>query len=309
MKENPVDFRRDHRSVKVGLVQMSCSEQREANFAKAEKWVAECARHGAAMVCLQELSFDPYFCQSEDHARFERAESREGSIATFAKQLARRFQLVLAVGLFERRAPGIYHNSFLLFEQDGSLVGTYRKAHVPDDPSYYEKFYFTPGEQPFPAFETSIGKVGICICWDQWFPEAARLTALSGAEILFFPTAIGWLPEDRENFGESQLSAWQTMMRSHAIANGLFVVAPNRTGTEQGIEFWGNSFICDPYGNVLQSLPAAEEGILVQDLDLSLCETARIHWPFLRDRRTDLYADLTTRWRADHPISNRFSTE
>lgn len=278
---------------------------RERMFSRAAELIASCARQAADLVCLQELSFDPYFCQSEDHQRFELAESLDGSIARFLAEQARLHSIVLLGGLFERRAPGLFHNSFLIYEKDGSRAGIYRKAHIPDDPCFQEKFYFTPGDDPFPAFDTTAGKIGIGICWDQWFPEAARLTALDGARMLFFPTAIGWLPEEKSVYGESQLNAWQTIMRSHAIANGVFVFAPNRTGLESRIEFWGNSFACDPYGNLLQVAASDQETAFVVDVDVALCETARTHWPFLRDRRIDLYADMTQRWRE----INQFQTK
>ena len=198
--------------------------------------------------------------------------------------------------MFERRAAGLFHNSAVIIESDGSLLGTYRKMHIPDDPYFYEKFYFTPGDLGFQCFETSVGKVGICICWDQWFPEAARLTALQGAEILVYPTAIGWQAGEKAEYGQSQLNAWQTMMRSHAIANGVFVVAPNRVGIEENIEFWGSSFVADPYGVVLQTASVEQPETMIVSCDLSLVETARTHWPFFRDRRIDAYGDLSKRW-------------
>lgn len=284
------------RTIKVGLVQMSVSEDRQTVFQKIESLVTQCVDQGAQLICLQELPFDPYFCQSEDHSQFQKAEGLDGSVSRFCSELSRKHEIVLLAGLFERRAPGLFHNSFLVFETDGTLSGCYRKTHIPDDPNYYEKFYFTPGDNEFPTFETSVGKIGICICWDQWFPEAARLTALGGAEVIFFPTAIGWLDEDKQDFGSSQLDAWVTIMRSHAIANGVYVCAANRVGTESQIEFWGNSFVCDPYGNVISRADQSEQ-VLVEELDLDLSETARTHWPFLRDRRADLYRDLSKKWR------------
>lgn len=287
------------RVVTVGIVQMICVDDRKLNFEKAEQLISECAKQGAKLVCLQELSYDLYFCQEEDYDKFNLAESMDGSIHDFSSEMARKYNLVLLAGIFERRAPGVFHNSFLIFENDGTRVGVYRKAHIPDDPSYYEKFFFTPGDDPFPVFETSAGRVGVCICWDQWYPEASRLTAMKGAEMIFYPTAIGWLAEDKTDFGTSQKSAWQTMMRSHSIANGIYVLAPNRCGTESKIEFWGSSFISDPYGNILQEANVESDEVIVQELDLSLIESARTHWPFFRDRRIDLYGDLTKRWRED----------
>lgn len=295
------------KSVKVGLVQNGWDGSCQGQFDKLRASIEKCASQGAQIVCLQELTCHPYFCQSEDHAQFGLAESLDGPVARFASQMARQWKIVLLIGLFERRAPGVFHNSCLVFETDGQLAGVYRKTHVPDDPGFYEKFYFTPGDQAFPAFETSAGTIGVCICWDQWFPEAARLTALAGAQMIFYPTAIGWLAEDKQPYGESQLNAWQTMMKSHAIANGVFVCAPNRTGIESGIEFWGSSFICDPYGNIMDQAPTDTESEIVAELDLTVCETARTHWPFLRDRRTDLYGDLTQKWRDRTPPGRRGS--
>jgi N-carbamoylputrescine amidase len=208
-------------------------------------------------------------------------------------------EVVVVAGLFEYRAPGLYHNSAVVIDADGTLAGRYRKMHIPDDPCFLEKFYFTPGDLGFRTTETRFGRIGVCICWDQWFPEAARLTAMSGAEILVYPTAIGWLDEDREEYGESQLQAWQTMLRSHAIANGVFVVAPNRAGREQHIQFWGASLICDPYGRVLAEARGEEADTIYADCDKGLIDTVRTHWPFLRDRRVDAYAGLLQRWLDD----------
>ena len=292
-----MNSKQDPHSVKVGMVQMRVSPDRAAHFDKVAKHVEQCVKEGAQIVCLQELSFDPYFCQEENHDFFQLAEGLDGEISRYSSDLARRNGIVLLTGLFERRAPGIFHNSFLVFEKDGSLAGVYRKTHIPDDPFFMEKFFFTPGENEFPTFDTSVGKLGICICWDQWFPEASRLTAMGGAQIIFYPTAIGWLAEDKEDYGQSQLEAWKTMMRSHAIANGVFVCAPNRVGRESAIEFWGNSFVCDPYGNFLFEGDTESEISPVVELNLDLCEVARTHWPFFRDRRVDLYGDLNKKWR------------
>jgi N-carbamoylputrescine amidase len=210
--------------------------------------------------------------------------------------LARKLNIVVVVPLFERRAAGVFHNSAAVIDADGSIAGIYRKMHIPDDPNYYEKFYFTPGDLGFKAIATAKARIGVCICWDQWFPEAARLTALSGADMLLYPTAIGWLSADKPEFGESQVSSWQTVMRSHAITNGLFVVAPNRVGTEGEIQFWGSSFIADPYGNIVAQAPRDSEAVIMHQCDLPQIETARTHWPFLRDRRIDAYAGLTKRF-------------
>ncbi|MEC9091842.1 MAG: carbon-nitrogen hydrolase [Planctomycetota bacterium] len=289
----------DNTTVKVGLVQTHYPDSREAAFSEVSDLIQQCVDRGAELVCLQELSFDPYFCQTEDHSHFALAEDLNGSIANFAAEQSKKHSIVLLAGLFERRAPGMFHNSFLIFEKDGTCVDLYRKTHIPEDPSFNEKFYFTPGENTFPSFKTSVGTIGVCICWDQWFPEAARLTALSGAQIIFFPSAIGWQADDKKHFGQSQVEAWKTMMRSHAIANGVFVCATNRTGLESSIEFWGNSFVCDPYGNFLEVASQDQQAVLISELNLSICETARTHWPFLRDRRTDLYAEITRKLRTD----------
>lgn len=282
-------------SIRVAAVQMRCTADIGANLEQAIQRIREAAADGAQLVCLQELFHSLYFCQSEDHQFFGLAEPIPGPTTERLASLARELKVVIVAGLFERRAPGLYHNSAVVLERDGSIAGLYRKMHIPDDPFYYEKFYFTPGDLGFKAIPTSLGKVGVCICWDQWFPEAARLTALHGAQWLVYPTAIGWLSADKETYGTAQRLAWQTMMRSHAIANGLFVIAPNRCGVESQIEFWGTSFIADPYGNVLAEAGESPETI-VADCDLSLIDVARTHWPFLRDRRIDAYQPLTQRF-------------
>ena len=275
--------------VSVAAIQMRCSSDVDDNLNRAMQVIAKAANDGADLICLQELFSSRYFCQSEDHDQFKLAESIPGRTTEALSKAAAQHNVVIVGGLFERRSAGLFHNSAVVFETDGSLVGTYRKMHIPDDPFFYEKFYFTPGDLGFQAISTSVGKLGICICWDQWFPEAARLTALAGAEILIYPTAIGWQADEKEAFGASQLNAWQTMMRSHAIANGVFVVAPNRVGVEDNIEFWGNSFVSDPYGNLLKAAADDAEETLLVECDLDLIETARTHWPFLRDRRIDAY--------------------
>jgi len=284
------------RFFKAAALQMSCSDDKQANIDKAEQQIREAAAAGANLVCLQELFHGLYPCQTEDHDRFEEAESIPGPITDHMQGLAKELGIVLVVSMFERRAAGLYHNTAVVFDVDGRQCGIYRKMHIPDDPLYYEKFYFTPGDLGFRSFETSLGRVGVCVCWDQWFPEAARMTALTGAEVLVYPTAIGWHPSEKEEFGASQYSAWQTMMRSHSIANGIHVVAPNRVGMEGDIQFWGGSFISDPYGNVLCQAAHDKEQILYADLDLSLMNTARTHWPFLRDRRIDAYSGLCKRF-------------
>ncbi len=283
--------------LKLAVVQMQCSENKEENVAKAIARVAEAAGHGAQVICLQELFATPYPCQSEDHSRFAWAEPIPGPTSDRLAAAAAEHGVVVVGSLFERRAPGLYHNTAAVYDVDGSIAGLYRKMHIPDDPLYYEKFYFTPGDLGFRSIGTSKAHIGTCVCWDQWYPEAARLTALAGAEVLFYPTAIGWLPDEKDTYGPSQHSAWETMMRSHAIANGLFVAAANRIGKEGEIEFWGGSFIADPYGNLLAKASHDKEEILYADCQLDLIDTARTHWPFLRDRRIDAYEDLLKRYR------------
>ncbi|MBL8815754.1 MAG: carbon-nitrogen hydrolase [Planctomyces sp.] len=283
-------------NVRVGLIQMSCVADPAANLERTIGKIRETAAAGAQVICLQEVFNTLYPCQTEDHSNFELAEPISGPTTAALSKIAAELGVVLVVPIFERRAPGLYHNSAVVLDADGSTAGLYRKMHIPDDPLYYEKFYFTPGDLGFLAFQTKYAKVGVCICWDQWYPEAARLTAMQGAELLFYPTAIGWIPGEREIYGASQYSAWQTMIRSHAIANGLFVGAPNRVGREGEIQFWGGSFMADPYGNVLAQAPHEQEDVMVQTCDLSLINTARTHWPFFRDRRIDAFGDLQKRW-------------
>jgi len=283
------------KSVKVAAIQLPCVSDAEENLKRTASAITKAASEGANLICLQELFSSLYFCQSEDHEQFKNAQSIPGPITERISSLAADLNVVIVAGVFERRAPGLFHNSAVVIESDGSIAGIYRKMHIPDDPFFYEKFYFTPGDLGFQSFDTSVGKVGVCICWDQWFPEAARLTALAGAEILVYPTAIGWQESEKDTFGDSQLSAWKTMMRSHAIANGVFLVAPNRVGLEDNIEFWGNSFIADPYGNIITESDDSGPATISANCDLSLIETARTHWPFLRDRRIDAYDGLTRR--------------
>jgi N-carbamoylputrescine amidase len=275
---------------------MACSDSKQANVHKALGRIGEAARSGADVVCLQELFATPYPCQSEDHARFDWAEPIPGPTSEALAEAAGKNEIVVVGSLFERRAPGLYHNTAVIFDADGKTAGTYRKMHIPDDPLYYEKFYFTPGDLGFAAFQTRADRLGVCVCWDQWFPEAARLTALAGAQIIFYPTAIGWLHDEKEQYGKSQHEAWETMMRSHAIANGVFVAAPNRVGREGQLEFWGASFICDPNGNILARAGHDQEEILIAQCDLARIDAVRTHWPFLRDRRTDAYAGLLKRY-------------
>jgi N-carbamoylputrescine amidase len=285
--------------VTIALVQMSCTPHKEENVQKAERRIVEAAAAGANIVCLQELFAGQYPCQSEDHRRFDEAEPIPGPTSRRIAEAARRAEVVVIGSFFERRAPGLYHNTAAVFDADGSLLGLYRKMHIPDDPLYFEKFYFTPGDLGFVSFATRYGKVGPCVCWDQWYPEAARLTALHGAQTIFYPTAIGWHPAEKAEFGATQHSAWETMMRSHAIANGVFVAATNRVGVEGQLEFWGASFVADPNGNVLARASHDREETLVVECNMDQVEVVRRHWPFLRDRRIDAYGGLTKRYLDD----------
>jgi len=280
-----------NQNISVAAIQLPCSGDIAQNIEATVQQIEAAAKAGANLICLQELFSSLYFCQTEDHSKFEIAESIPGPTTDRISQAAKENQVVVVAGVFERRTAGVFHNTAVVIETDGSILGTYRKMHIPDDPYFYEKFYFTPGDLGFQSFQTSVGNVGVCICWDQWFPEAARLTAMQGAEILVYPTAIGWQAPEKEQFGAAQVDAWQTMMRSHAIANGVYVVAPNRVGIEQNIEFWGASFVADPYGCVIAQAGQTAETIQA-DCDLSLIETARTHWPFFRDRRIDAYTNL-----------------
>jgi N-carbamoylputrescine amidase len=295
-EEAPHSGRSSPSRVTIGLVQMNCTHEKAPNVRKAVSRIAEAAAAGAQIVCLQELFAGEYFCQSEDHARFAEAEPIHGPTSDALAAAARENNVAVIGSLFERRAPGLYHNTAVVFDVDGRQVGLYRKMHIPDDPLYYEKFYFTPGDLGFKSCDTRYGRAGVCVCWDQWYPEAARLTAMTGAQILFYPTAIGWHPSEKAEFGESQHSAWETMMRSHAIANGVFVAAVNRTGREGSIEFWGASFVADPNGNVLARAGHDAEATLIVECNLDQIDVVRTHWPFLRDRRIDAYGDLVKRY-------------
>ncbi|HEY5161411.1 MAG TPA: carbon-nitrogen hydrolase [Terriglobales bacterium] len=292
---------------KVGLVQMSCTSDPERNLAHAIDMVREAAGRGAQVVCLPELFQTQYFCQREDAALFDLAEPIPGPTTTQLSQVARQQGIVLVASLFEKRAPGVYHNTAAIFDADGSLKGIYRKMHIPDDPLYYEKFYFTPGDLGYKTFATQSGKIGTLICWDQWYPEAARLTAMQGATTLFYPTAIGWHPSEKEQYGVAQHDAWRTIQRAHAIANGVYVAVVNRVGHETGnirgnevkgagLEFWGQSFLCDPFGQVIAEASDHDEEILIGEVDLGRIEEVRRNWPFLRDRRIDTYAPITSRF-------------
>jgi N-carbamoylputrescine amidase len=284
----------------IGLVQMRCEAEPEVNLDKAVRLVREAAGRGAQVVCLQELFRSHYFCQRQDPALFDLAEPIPGLSSERLARVARETGTVLIASLFERRAVGIYHNTAVVFDADGSLLGLYRKMHVPDDPLYFEKYYFTPGDLGFRAFDTRFARIGVLVCWDQWFPEGARLTALQGAEVLFYPTAIGWHPAEKEIHGAAQLDAWRTIQRAHAIANGVYVAAANRVGHEGaaggGLEFWGNSFVSDPFGVVLAQASDSAEEILVAPCDRRRLEDVRRNWPFLRDRRIDQYGGLERRW-------------
>jgi N-carbamoylputrescine amidase len=284
-------------TIVVAMVQMTGQASKARNVEKAVERIAQAAAAGAHVVCLQELFAGQYPCQSEDHRRFDEAEPIPGPTSDALAEAARRHGVVVIGSLFERRAPGLFHNTAVVFDADGALAGMYRKMHIPDDPLYYVKFYFTPGDLGFRSFQTRYARVGVCVCWDQWYPEAARLTALSGAQIIFYPTAIGWLPDEKQAYGASQHSAWETMMRSHAIANGVFVAAANRTGVEGQLDFWGASFVADPNGNVLARASHDKEETLLVECQLDKIEFVRTHWPFLRDRRIDAYGDLTKRYR------------
>jgi len=286
--------------VNLGLVQMSCSRNPDENFEKGTARIREAAAEGAQIICLPELFRSLYFCQEELHSNFALAEPIPGPSTERLGQLAGELQVVLVASLFERRAQGVYHNTAVIFDADGALLGKYRKMHVPDDPLYHEKFYFAPGDTGYRAWNTKHGRVGVLICWDQWFPEAARMAALDGAQVLFYPTAIGWHPSERAEFGETQHSAWETVQRSHAVTNGIFVAAVNRIGHEGpakgGLDFWGGSFVCDPAGKILARGSHDREEIIITPCDLQEIDTVRTHWPFLRDRRIDTYEGLTERY-------------
>jgi N-carbamoylputrescine amidase len=291
---------------RVGLVQMSATPDPDKNLQRAIDCLHQAAAKGAQIVCLPELFQTQYFCQREDAALFDLAESIPGPATARLAEAAKILRIVVIGSLFEKRAPGVYHNTAVMIDADGSLRGIYRKMHIPDDPLYYEKFYFTPGDLGFKAFDTQVGRVGTLVCWDQWYPEGARLTALQGAHVLFYPTAIGWHPDEKEKFGEAQYDAWQTIQRAHAIANGVYVAVVNRVGFEQGdirgnkasgkgLEFWGGSFIADPFGRMIAKASHDSEEILIADVDLRLLEDTRRNWPFLRDRRIDAYGPITRR--------------
>jgi N-carbamoylputrescine amidase len=284
---------------RVGLVQMACSRDPSENLAKAEWRIREAAGKGAQIICLQELFRSQYFCREENARLFDLAEPVPGPSTEALARLARELNVVVIGPVFEKRAPGVYHNTAAVIDAGGALLGLYRKMHIPDDPLYFEKFYFTPGDLGFRNFDTRYGRISTLICWDQWYPEAARLAALGGAEILFYPTAIGWHPSEKAQFGAAQHDAWRTIQRSHAIANGIFVAAVNRVGFEgppdQGLEFWGGSFVADPFGQVLAEASHDREDTLVVECDRRRIDEVRRNWPFLRDRRIDAYSGILTR--------------
>jgi N-carbamoylputrescine amidase len=288
------------RRIKIGLVQMRCTSDTERNLHRAIELTREAADKGAQIVCLPELFGSLYFCQTEDHRHFDLAEPIPGPSTQALAPLAKELGVVLIASLFEKRAEGLYHNTVAMLDNHGEYLGKYRKMHIPDDPLFYEKFYFTPGDLGFKSFDTEFGKLGTLICWDQWYPEAARLTALRGAEVLFYPTAIGWHPSEKAEFGEAQHESWELIQRSHAVANGCYVVSVNRIGhegeEEGGIEFWGQSFVADPTGQILVRGSVDQEEVLIAEINRDQSDVSRTHWPFLRDRRIDAYSDITKRF-------------
>jgi N-carbamoylputrescine amidase len=295
------------RNFHLGIVQMSCTPEPEQNLERAIAHIRDAAAQGAEVVCLPELFQTQYFCQREDLALFDLAEPIPGPTTVRLGDLARELKITIVASLFERRAPGIYHNTAAILNADGKLAGIYRKMHIPDDPLYFEKYYFTQGDLGFKTFDTGFGKIGTLVCWDQWYPEAARLTALQGANVLFYPTAIGWHPDEKAQYGEAQYDAWKTIQRAHAIANGVYVAVPNRVGFEtgnirgkvapgKGLEFWGGSFIADPFGLVVAQASHDKEEVLIAEVDLQRIEDVRRNWPFWRDRRVDAYGPITQRF-------------
>ena len=286
--------------VKLGLLQSACSPNPAENLKKTLVLAEKAAKQGAQIICTQELFRSQYFCQKEDHEYFKLAEPIPGPSTEAFQKLAKKNKVVVIASLFEKRASGVYHNTAVVIDADGSLLGIYRKMHIPDDPQFYEKFYFTPGDLGFKAWQTKYGRIGVCVCWDQWYPEAARLTAMQGAEIIFYPTAIGWHPKEKKDYGENQHGAWELIQRSHAVANGCYVAVANRIGLEKpaggdGLEFWGQSFVAGTSGQILSKAAQNKEEVLVVDVDLGKVDVTRTHWPFLRDRRIDAYGDLTKR--------------
>ena len=287
--------------VRLGLLQAQCSSDPAANLKKNLQMAERAAKQGAQIICTQELFRSQYFCQEENHDHFKLAEPIPGPSTAAFQKIAKKHRVVIIASLFEKRASGVYHNTAAVIDADGKLLGIYRKMHIPDDPLYYEKFYFTPGDLGFKAWQTKFGKIGVLVCWDQWYPEGARLTAMQGAEILFYPTAIGWHPKEKAEYGSKQHGAWELIQRSHAVANGCYVAVPNRVGVEKpaggdGIEFWGQSFVAGTSGEILAKASHNKDEILIVPVDVKKVDVTRTHWPFLRDRRIDAYADLTKRF-------------
>lgn len=282
--------------LKLGLIQMSCQKDKTANIEKAVKNIRDLASKGANIVCMQELFSSLYFCDVEDYENFSLAEAIPGKTTEMFQALAKELGIVIVASLFERQMAGLYYNTTAVIDADGSYLGKYRKMHIPDDPGYYEKFYFTPGDLGFKAFETKFGKIGVLICWDQWYPEASRLTAMKGADIIFYPTAIGWAREQDEATNNEQYYAWQTAQRAHAVANGVHTVTVNRTGWEGDMQFWGGSFVSNPFGTILYEASHDKEENIVVEIDTDLTEHYRMHWPFFRDRRIDAYGEITKRF-------------
>ena len=284
------------RKTKIGLIQLKISNNKNFNLKNSIKKIREAKKKGAKIICVPELFLSNYFCKTENHSNFKLAERIPSDTSKIFCELARELKIILIISLFEKKISGMYHNTNLTINEKGKIVSKYRKMHIPDDPGYYEKFYFTPGDLGFKSIKTKYGNLGPLICWDQWFPEAARLTALKGAQIIFYPTAIGWHPKEKKKFGKAQLDSWITMQKSHAIANGTYVVAVNRVGTEKKgnkkIEFWGNSMIIDPSGKIIGKLGNKKEGILIREINYNKIDIAREHWPFLRDRRVDFYKGI-----------------
>ena len=305
--------RRQAREFTVGLVQMSCLEDPDQNRSRALEGVRSASSQGAQIVCLQELFSLPYFCQSEDTRFFDLAEPIPGPTTECFSQVARDLGVVLIVPIFEKRAPGLFHNSAAVIDRDGRLLGVYRKMHIPDDPLYYEKFYFTPGDLGYPVFDTHVARIGVLICWDQWYPEAARLSALRGAEILFYPSAIGWMPAERQTDGAAQHDAWRTIQRSHAIANGVYVAAVNRVGhegaREAGLDFWGQSFVCGPQGQMLAEASSDGNEVLTASCSREVLEHHRRGWPFFRDRRVETYGPISQRFIDGSPAQETADVE
>lgn len=284
-------------TVKLGLVQTHATDSKEENLQRHIELIRKAAAKGAQMVCLQELFLTPYFCKREDTELFDLAEEIPGATTDTLGALAKELGVVIIASLFEKRAPGLYHNTAAIIDADGTYLGKFRKMHIPEDPGFNEKFYFTPGDQGYKVWDTKFGRIGVLICWDQWYPEAARLTAMSGAQILFYPTAIGWLKSEKDELGHAQHCAWETVQRGHGVANGCFIAAVNRVGVEEETEFWGRSFVSNPYGELVAKASTSDEEVLIHEVNLQEVEDFRRIWPFFRDRRIDSYDSITKRWR------------